>query len=69
MSKFFNKWFRKFHRWLALPFAILLLTIIFTRDTQIGVIAQRIQGPIMIVMAITGLYLFLLPYLTKWKRQ
>lgn len=69
MNKFLNKWFRKFHRWLVLPFTVLLLTVIFARGTALGDATQRIQAALMIVMAITGLYLYLLPYWTKWKRQ
>lgn len=66
--KFFNKWFRRLHRWLTLPVIVLLLTAMIARGTTTGDIAQRIQGPLIISLAITGAYLFLLPYLTKWKR-
>ncbi len=69
MTKFLNKWLRQFHRWLALPFIALLLTVIFTRGTTLGDLAQRIQAPLMIIMAITGAYLWLLPYWAKWQRQ
>ena len=68
MNKFLNKWLRKFHRWLVLPFIILLLTVIFTRGTTLGDTAQRIQAVLMIIMAISGAYLWLLPYLAKWQR-
>lgn len=67
MEKFLRKWVRKFHRWLVLPFIALMLTVIFTRGTQVGNIAQRIQAPILIIMAISGLYLYLLPHWSKWK--
>ncbi len=69
MNKFLNKWLRKFHRWLVLPFITLLLTLIFTRGTPVGDNAQRIQAMLMIIMAITGAYLYLLPYWVKWQRQ
>jgi len=69
MTKFLNKWLRKFHRWLVLPFIALLLTVIFTRGTVLGDTTQRIQAGLMIVMAITGAYLFLIPYWSKWKRN
>ena len=69
MNKFLNKWLRKFHRWLVLPFIALLLTVIFTRGTALGDNAQRIQAMLMIIMAISGAYLWVLPYLTKWKRK
>ena len=69
MNKFLNKWLRKFHRWLVLPFIALLLTVIFTRGTALGDNAQRIQAMLMIIMAISGAYLWVLLYWTKWKRK
>jgi len=69
MNKFLNKWLRKFHRWLVLPFIALLLTVIFARGTLLGDNAQRIQAMLMIIMAISGAYLWVLPYWTKWKRK
>lgn len=69
MNKLLNKWFRKFHRWLALPFTTLLVTVIFARGTILGDTVQRVQAVLMIIMAITGLYLYLLPYWVKWQRQ
>jgi len=65
MQKFLNKWLRKLHRWLVLPFITLLLTVIFARGTSLGDSTQRIQSVLMIIMAITGAYLYLLPYWTK----
>lgn len=67
MNKFLNKWFRKLHRWLVLPFIALLLTVIFARGSALGDTAQRLQSALMIIMAITGSYLYLLPSWTKWK--
>jgi uncharacterized iron-regulated membrane protein len=45
------------------------LTVIFTRGTPLGDNAQRIQAMLMIIMAISGAYLWALPYWTKWKRK
>ncbi len=68
MDKFLKKWLRKFHRWLVIPFIALLITVLLTRGTTVGNVAQRIQAVFMIIMAITGAYLYLLPYWAKWKR-
>lgn len=68
MDKFLKKWIRKIHRWLVIPFIALLLTVLFARGTTIGNVAQRIQAVFLIVMAITGAYLFLLPLWARWKR-
>lgn len=42
MDKFFKKWLRKFHRWLVIPFITLLITVLLSRGTTVGTIAQRI---------------------------
>ncbi len=68
MDKFLKKWVRKIHRWLVIPFIALLITVLLARDTPIGNVAQRIQSVFLIVMAITGSYLYLLPLWAKWKR-
>jgi len=69
MTKFLNKWFRKIHRWLVWPFILILLLILFSRNTPLGSVMQRIQAPLIITMAITGGYLWLLPYMMKWQRN
>jgi uncharacterized membrane protein len=68
MDKFLKKWVRKLHRWLVIPFVVLLLTVIIARGTPIGNAAQRIQVVFLLIMAITGSYLYLLPLWAKWKR-
>jgi len=47
----------------------LLITVLLTRGTTVGNVAQRIKAVFMIIMAITGAYLYLLPYWAKWKRN
>ena len=69
MRKFLNRWLRRIHRWLVLPTVVLMLLIVFTRNTPLGNAVQRIQFPLIAIMAITGLYLWLLPYITRWTRK
>jgi len=69
MTRSLNKYVRKFHRWLALPFVALILTVVLARDTPASSAAQRAQQVLMLTMAITGLYLFLLPWWTRWRRR
>ena len=68
MNKLLNIWVRRIHRWLVLPFIVLLLTVFLTRGTGTADMAQRFQAVFMIPLAITGAYLFILPYWAKWKR-
>ena len=69
MPKFLNKYVRKLHRWLALPFVVLILTIVLTRDTPLSFAVQRAQQILMLAMALTGLYLFILPWWAKWRKR
>ena len=68
MSSSLNKWVRQFHRWFAYPFVILIVLLIFMRQSETGDVLLRIQQVMVFIMAITGCYLLLLPYLTKRRR-
>ncbi len=69
MSASLNKWIRKFHRWFAYPFLVLIILLIFMRQTETGAVLLRIQQGMVFVMALTGCYLLLLPNLSKRKRE
>ena len=60
---------RKFHRWLVIPFILVIVLMPFMRDTSTGEIIQKAQQVMMLTLAISGAYLYLLPYLTKWQRN
>lgn len=67
-GKLLRKYLRKTHRWLALPFAALIVVVLATRGSSLGEGVQQAQQVLLLVMALTGLYLFLLPWWTKWKK-
>ena len=75
MTKTLSKWFRKFHRWIAVPTALfipLAVIIKLVGDPQIVAAWERldkIPSILMLVMAISGAYLFLLPYIVKGQRK
>jgi len=75
VTKFFNKWLRKIHRWLALPTVILIPIAIIIKlmgsDPSIAFPPQleQLQSFLLLTLAITGAYLYLLPYIAKWQRQ
>lgn len=75
MTKFWSKWFRKFHRWIAVPTALFIpvaVIIKFLGDPQIAAAWEKldkIPSILMLVMAISGSYLFLLPYIVKGQRK
>lgn len=75
MTKFLSKWFRKFHRWIAVPTALAIpaaVIIKFIGDPQLVAAWEKldkIPSILMLVMAISGAYLFLLPYIVKGQRK
>jgi len=68
IGKYLRKYLRKAHRWLALPFAALIIVVLATRGSSLGEGVQQAQQILLLIMALTGLYLFLLPWWTKLKK-
>ena len=75
MTKTLNKWFRKFHRWIAVPTALLIPVAVIIKLIGSPQIVEawekldKIPSILMLVMAISGAYLFLLPYIVKVQRK
>jgi hypothetical protein len=75
MTKFLTKWSRKFHRWIAVPTALLIPVAVLIKllgGPEVTAVWERLeQAPsiLMLVMAISGTYLFLLPYIAKGQRK
>jgi hypothetical protein len=75
MTKLLSKWFRKFHRWIAVPTALAIpiaVIIKFLGDPQLVAAWEKldkIPSVLMLIMAISGSYLFLLPYIVKLQRK
>lgn len=66
--KTLNHWSRKIHRWLSIPLAVTVITMTLGRETSLALVVQRIQPPLMLIMALTGIYLYLLPYIVRQRR-
>jgi hypothetical protein len=63
-----NKWIRQIHRWLSIAFtaAVIVNLVALVREQQglwIGLLALF---PL-ILLLLTGLYLFTLPYVARWR--
>lgn len=75
MTKFLNKWLRKFHRWIAVPTALAIpvaVVIKFIGNPETAAAWEKldkIPSILMLIMAISGAYLFLLPYIVKGQRR
>ncbi|MBT3315678.1 MAG: hypothetical protein HN390_13800 [Anaerolineae bacterium] len=72
MSKFFNKWTRIIHRWFALPTLILIPLAVIAKFSGTGEHlppqVEQIQSILMLLLAISGGYLYLVPYIAKKNR-
>lgn len=63
-----NKWVRQTHRWLSIVFTVAVIVNIFAvvrgkYTSSLGLLAVL---PLALQL-LTGLYLFVLPYATKWR--
>ena len=75
MNKSLNMWFRRIHRWIAVPTALLIPVALIIKLVGSQAIVDfwekwdKIPSILMLFMAITGAYLFLLPYIVKSRRN
>jgi len=74
MSKFFNKWTRIIHRWIAVPTLIIIPLAVIAKFTGDGAEhlppqLEQFQSILMLLLAISGAYLYLIPYIAKQKRN
>lgn len=73
--KSWNKWSRKIHRWFAIPTLILIPLSVVLKVSGNGQVMANIpqweiaQSLLMLLLAITGGYLYLIPYISKWQRD
>jgi hypothetical protein len=67
--RFANRYVRKVHRWLVLPFVVVILAMILTINTPAGFAVQRAQQVLILAMALTGLCLSTIPWLVKWRKR
>jgi hypothetical protein len=66
MSLNWNKWFRQTHRWLSIAFtAAVIVNIVAVVQKYTSSVGLLAVFPLALLL-FTGLYLFVLPYATKW---
>lgn len=63
-----NKWIRQFHRWVAIAFTLTVIVtfIALAQENPVVWISYVPLFPLALLL-ITGLYLFALPYVLKWR--
>jgi TRAP-type mannitol/chloroaromatic compound transport system permease large subunit len=66
-----SKWIRQSHRWLAIVFmaAVIAATFAAVGGQAADSWLYYLPLPPLFLMMLSGLYLFLLPYATKWLGQ
>ena len=74
MTKFFNKWTRIFHRWIAIPTIIIIPVAVITKFTgdaagHLPPQLEQFQSILMLLLVISGTYLYFIPYIAKWQRR
>ena len=75
MNKLLSKWLRRIHRWIAVPTALAIpvaFAIKLMGSQELAGLWERwdkIPSVLMLAMAITGAYLFLLPYIVRAQRR
>ena len=65
-----NKWVRQIHRWLSIAFTVTVIVNIVALSQGSGMPPPWITNSPLLPLALlllTGLYLFVLPYATKWR--
>ena len=63
-----NKWIRQLHRWLSIAFTATVIAnfVALTRGQPPAWVTSSPLPPLALLL-FTGLYLFALPYLTRWR--
>ena len=63
-----NKWLRQIHRWLSIAFTVaVIVNIVALRQGEPVVWVGLLALLPLVFLMLTGLYLFVLPYASKWR--
>ena len=63
-----NSWVRQIHRWLSMAFTVaVIVTFVALAQEKPVVWVSYVPLLPLALLLITGLYLFVLPYATKWR--
>lgn len=63
-----NTWIRQFHRWVAIAFTLsVIVTFIALAQEKPVVWVSYVPLLPLALLVVTGLYLFALPYVARWR--
>jgi uncharacterized membrane protein YesL len=65
-----NMWVRQLHRWLSLAFTVAVIAniIALVQEKQAVWVGLSALFPLVLLL-LTGLYLFVLPYASRWRSE
>ena len=65
-----NKWIRQIHRWLSIAFTVaVIINLIAISQQQPPLWVGLLALFPLILLLLTGLYLFALPYASRWRGE
>jgi hypothetical protein len=65
-----NKWIRQIHRWLSIAFTVgVIVNFVAVALKKFSGGVGLLAGLPLALLLVTGLYLFVLPYITKWRSR
>ncbi len=65
-----NKWVRQTHRWLSIAFTVAVIVNIVAVAQKKYTASRGLLAVLpLALLLVTGLYLFVLPYATKWRSE
>ena len=67
-----SRWIRQIHRWLSIAFTVTVIANIVALTTGTGKAPDWITYsplPPLLLLMLTGLYMFVLPYAVKWRSE
>ena len=64
-----NRWFRQIHRWLSITFTVTVIIVTVAVVGQLEAVVWVSFVPLLplALLMISGLYMFALPYVAKWR--
>ena len=63
-----NKWVRQIHRWLSIAFTVaVIVAFVALSQERPAVWVSYVPLLPLALLLFTGLYVFVLPYVTKWR--
>ena len=63
-----SKWFRQIHRWLSIAFTVTVIAnfVALAQRRPVSWVTYSPLPPLALLL-FTGLYMFVLPYATRWR--